>query len=132
MNTPERNPMTTQERVELKPLNEAQTIMVQEFWRMQPKTDAKRIVVTFSELLTFAEAVSNIVTRPPVEGEVEGCSVCGAQMASIRGKYPHTDNRTICPTCAYERLEQISEILNSNRLGQSHPAHHRARRTSHE
>jgi len=39
-----------------------------------------------------------------------GCMVCGSAMVWIRGQYPHTDRREICPTCTYERLEQIVDI----------------------
>jgi transposase-like protein len=39
-----------------------------------------------------------------------GCGICGSKMVYIRGKYPKDKKRKICPTCAYERLEQINEI----------------------
>ena len=39
-----------------------------------------------------------------------GCGICGGNMVYIRGKYPKDKKRKICPTCAYERLEQINEI----------------------
>ena len=39
-----------------------------------------------------------------------GCGICGGKMVYIRGKYPKDKKRKICPTCAYERLEQINEI----------------------
>lgn len=38
------------------------------------------------------------------------CGVCGGQLVSIRGRYPKTEKRDICPTCAQERLETINEI----------------------
>lgn len=40
----------------------------------------------------------------------KGCDICGSKMVYIRGKYPQSKKRKICPTCAYERLEQINEI----------------------
>ena len=46
--------------------------------------------------------------------ELTGCGVCGSELVYIRGKYPNTDKRKICPTCAYERLEQINEISNKD------------------
>lgn len=41
----------------------------------------------------------------------EGCTVCGSKLVYIRGRYPHTEEREVCPTCAVERLEQIREIV---------------------
>lgn len=45
---------------------------------------------------------------------IEQCGCCGGKKVYIRGKYPKQDKRLICPTCAYERLEQINEISSSN------------------
>jgi hypothetical protein len=42
--------------------------------------------------------------------KVETCSCCGGKQVYIRGRYPNTDNRLVCPTCATERLEQIQTI----------------------
>lgn len=42
--------------------------------------------------------------------QIGGCNVCGGKMVYIRGRYPGTDNRLVCPTCAVERLEQIRKI----------------------
>lgn len=44
----------------------------------------------------------------------QGCRVCGGTMVFIRGKYPGADKREVCPTCAWERLEQINEISQPN------------------
>lgn len=44
------------------------------------------------------------------ESEIKGCNVCGGELAYIRGRYPKEDKRKVCPTCTYERLEQINEI----------------------
>lgn len=41
---------------------------------------------------------------------IKGCNVCGSKLVYIRGKYPKSKKRKICPTCAYERLEQINQI----------------------
>ena len=38
------------------------------------------------------------------------CPVCGSSMVYIRGRNLNSDKRLICPTCAVERLENISEI----------------------
>ena len=35
-------------------------------------------------------------------------------MALIRGRYPHTDKRYVCPTCLCERMEQIREVADDN------------------
>lgn len=44
----------------------------------------------------------------------QGCRVCGGTMVFIRGKYPGSDKREVCPTCAWERLEQINEMSQPN------------------
>lgn len=49
------------------------------------------------------------------------CGVCGGKMVYIRGKYPKTPKRKICPTCTYERLEQINEI-SSEHYGKAYKA----------
>lgn len=59
-------------------------------------------------------------SKPLVSGSLlimkpmKGCGVCGSKMVWIRGKYPKTPKRKICPTCAWERLEQINEISQPN------------------
>lgn len=42
------------------------------------------------------------------------CSVCGGAMVFIRGKYPKSPKRQICPTCACERLDRINDIIQQN------------------
>lgn len=42
------------------------------------------------------------------------CGCCGDKKVFIRGKYPNSDRRLICPTCSYEKLESINEISNNN------------------
>ena len=54
---------------------------------------------------------------PSPEARVDwekSCGVCGGKMALIRGRYPHTDKRSVCPTCLCERMEQIREIADDN------------------
>src|SRR3990167_159238 len=41
------------------------------------------------------------------------CSVCGGKPVTIRGKYPKTPKRKICPTCTREVLEGIYESCNN-------------------
>ncbi len=37
------------------------------------------------------------------------CDVCGGTLTEIRGRYPHTPHRLVCPTCLQEKLERIHE-----------------------
>ena len=37
----------------------------------------------------------------------KGCPVCGGELVKIRGRYPGTPEREVCPTCLQERLERI-------------------------
>lgn len=39
-----------------------------------------------------------------------GCGTCGGQMVFVRGRYPETDKREVCPTCLSDRMDQIREI----------------------
>lgn len=48
------------------------------------------------------------------EESAKGCSVCGGAMVFIRGKYPKSPKRQICPTCACERLDRINDIIQQN------------------
>jgi hypothetical protein len=43
-----------------------------------------------------------------------GCGICGGKQVLIRGRYPQTENRLVCPTCCQERLEQIRDISDRN------------------
>jgi D-tyrosyl-tRNA(Tyr) deacylase len=38
------------------------------------------------------------------------CGVCGNRLVEIRGRYPRDLERTVCPTCCAERLDQINHI----------------------
>jgi hypothetical protein len=51
-----------------------------------------------------------------------GCGVCGGKMVFVRGRYPGTDNRKVCPTCLADRMDMIQE-LTSAEYGQAHEAH---------
>lgn len=42
-----------------------------------------------------------------------GCEVCGGKLVMVRGKYPGTDKRKTCPTCALEIIEQILDNCNN-------------------
>lgn len=53
--------------------------------------------------------------------KLPSCCMCGGETVLIRGKYPGTDKRNVCPTCNTERLEQISEI-SSKDYGQNYKA----------
>lgn len=50
----------------------------------------------------------------PEKGNEQHCSCCGSYKVQIRGKYPNDPKRRICPTCTYEKLEQINEISSPN------------------
>lgn len=41
---------------------------------------------------------------------VKSCGVCGCRMVEIRGRHPRDEDRTVCPTCCAERLDQINHI----------------------
>lgn len=46
--------------------------------------------------------------------KIKGCHQCGGKLVFIRGRYPKEKKRKVCPTCAYERLEQINDISSKN------------------
>lgn len=59
------------------------------------------------------EAATVWNTRTALRSETaenQACQVCGSRMVFIRGQYARNDKREVCPTCAYERLEQIREM----------------------
>lgn len=37
----------------------------------------------------------------------EGCNQCGGTMAHIRGRYPGSPDRKVCPTCLVETMESL-------------------------
>lgn len=46
--------------------------------------------------------------------KLDGCGICGGELVLIRGRYPGSDKRKVCPTCLMERLEQIQDISSPN------------------
>ena len=42
------------------------------------------------------------------------CGVCGGRIVEIRGRYPHTNKRKICPTCLMEIRESAIDNLPRN------------------
>lgn len=42
--------------------------------------------------------------------QADRCGICGGPRVYIRGRHPGDDKRQICPTCAYERLEEIRRL----------------------
>lgn len=55
-------------------------------------------------------------------GDLLVCGVCGGKMVFVRGRYPGTDNRKVCPTCLADRMDMIRE-LTSAEYGQTYEAH---------
>lgn len=41
---------------------------------------------------------------------MDGCPVCGAKLAKIRGRFPKSPEREVCPTCLQERLEDLHNM----------------------
>ena len=52
----------------------------------------------------------NDIQPLPQRTKLSICSICGGELILIRGRYPNSDKREVCPTCNTERLEQINEI----------------------
>ena len=46
----------------------------------------------------------------PGSSDFKRCGVCGGQLVNIRGRYPRTEKREVCPTCLAERMDQIREV----------------------
>lgn len=42
-----------------------------------------------------------------------GCGICGEAVVEIRGRYPNTERRKVCPTCLAERMDQIRDVSSS-------------------
>ncbi len=55
------------------------------------------------------KSISKEPERIPLDN-LPKCFICGGETVLIRGKYPGTDKRNICPQCTTERLEQIQDI----------------------
>jgi hypothetical protein len=47
------------------------------------------------------------------EYAIRGCKVCGCSLVTIRGKFPNTPQRKVCPTCLQDKIDQIHEISSS-------------------
>jgi hypothetical protein len=66
---------------------------------------------------TYSEIRGGYLCNQP--GEQDGeyvrvmgrCGACGNPQIAIRGKYPKGSERTICPTCAVERMDLIRDIV---------------------
>lgn len=82
---------------------------------MPDGTQLRRYVkwLTFNE---WYKSLSTPTTQPKEEDKPviiednDRCGICGGEMVYIRGRYPNTDKRKVCPTCTTERLEQISDL----------------------
>jgi hypothetical protein len=106
-------PPETRERAHK--LLDANMEMLHEFpegeWRCR-HCSVRRIHVEFADecsvllrcALTIAASRNNVVTPS------KGCGVCGCRLVEIRGRHPQDFERTVCPTCCAERLDQINHI----------------------
>ncbi len=76
--------------------------------------NSKKDLMVSSKYNENVEEISTIIKNTKAASisneRVEGCGICGGEMAFIRGKHPNDDKRKICPTCSYEKLEQINDI----------------------
>ena len=45
---------------------------------------------------------------------METCNICAGVLVTIRGKYPHSDKRVVCPTCLADRMDMINEMSSKN------------------
>ena len=43
----------------------------------------------------------------PVEPDYEACNQCGGPVVAIRGRYPGSADRRVCPTCLVETVEAL-------------------------
>lgn len=66
----------------------------------------------YNKLPSFDQTLTEPVDITPKENA--GCNVCGGKMVSIRGKYPYSDKRLVCPTCLAERMDTIREMCDRN------------------
>lgn len=82
--------------------------------RQQLEAEAASSAASTSELTTPARHVGS--------DDLLGCGVCGGRMVFVRGRYPGTDNRKVCPTCLADRMDMIRE-LTSAEYGQAYEAH---------
>jgi hypothetical protein len=53
---------------------------------------------------------NKIKAHPAEPKEYKDCPVCGGKMVFIRGRYPRSDKREVCPTCLQERMDNIKDI----------------------
>ena len=79
-------------------------------------SDCERLEHELTELKKkhSSEANANTVLGDRLLLERKGCNCCGGELVFIRGKYPKDEQREICPTCVYERLEEIHRISDAD------------------
>ena len=58
--------------------------------------------------------IQDFKSFPNIKEFNKGCGVCGGKLAIIRGRYPNTSKRKVCPTCLMEEMESIVDNLRSN------------------
>lgn len=59
------------------------------------------------------------LTGSETSTQSKSCNVCGSGLVEIRGRYPKQPKRTVCATCAVEKLEYISEYLQPEQVCKS-------------
>ena len=64
--------------------------------------DVHRHLRTIAALRAEVERLKEMAPKKLVRGPLKGCGVCGGHLASIRGRYPGDEKRTVCPTCLQE------------------------------
>lgn len=63
-------------------------------------------ILRLNDVELLAGGVADESPRPALAG----CGICGGLLVEIRGRYPHTAKREVCPTCLAERMDQIREL----------------------
>jgi len=86
------------------------------FYNQAMKYAAKRFDILKSDgyNLSLSTTQPKKEDKPIIIEDNDRCGICGGEMVYIRGRYPNTDNRKVCPTCTTERLASKIRPINSN------------------
>jgi hypothetical protein len=100
----------TEMKTELEAQEDIQRKAAQNAMWKQVFADAKKVRET--ALTNAKEALQNAFSQ---KGDPrKTCGLCGGYLSIIRGRYPKSDNRVVCPTCLADRMENINEISGKN------------------